>query len=78
MGTWIETEKETVMMKCRAVESFPLWERGLKQETNAGSKPTGRVVPLVGTWIETAIQFCAVSTLSVVPLVGTWIETNQK
>ena len=35
----------------------------------------GIVVPLVGTWIETATLRSASSSVIVVPLVGTWIET---
>ena len=33
------------------------------------------VVPLVGTWIETASMKAAFQNVLVVPLVGTWIET---
>ena len=34
--------------------SFPLWERGLKLEGDKMTREDIKVVPLVGTWIETA------------------------
>mgnify|MGYP003317954999 CR=1 FL=1 len=34
-----------------------------------------KVVPLVGTWIETVVILMLSIILAVVPLVGTWIET---
>ena len=36
------------------------------------------VVPLVGTWIETAYERRDYAECGVVPLVGTWIETDLK
>ena len=34
-----------------------------------------KVVPYIGTWIETVICFITYSRLLVVPYIGTWIET---
>ena len=39
--------------------SFPLWERGLKHELIIMHIMQFFVVPLVGTWIETAMQMDA-------------------
>ena len=55
--------------------SFPSWERGLKPDRQRGAERLVRVVPLVGTWIETALNAFWRSAWFVVPLVGTWIET---
>ena len=39
------------------------------------SVPGTKVVPLVGTWIETPNALHVLLAIVVVPLVGTWIET---
>ena len=35
--------------------SFPSWERGLKQAKEQAKQDAEKVVPLVGTWIETGV-----------------------
>ena len=35
----------------------------------------GKVVPYIGTWIETFDSFSAFLKEEVVPYIGTWIET---
>ena len=34
-----------------------------------------KVVPYIGTWIETAVAACVIPGAIVVPYIGTWIET---
>ena len=35
-----------------------------------------KVVPYIGTWIETMLEPTDLSAKSVVPYIGTWIETG--
>ena len=35
------------------------------------------VVPYIGTWIETWVQYFAIASTKVVPYIGTWIETFE-
>ena len=74
VGTWIETP--ILALAQRQKQSFPSWERGLKQGWATRADINEGVVPLVGTWIETAFVLTAHLLCSVVPLVGTWIETE--
>ena len=37
-----------------------------------------KVVPYIGTWIETFLEVSAFILLVVVPYIGTWIETPKK
>ena len=48
--------------------SFPLWERGLKHLFLLSGFHCPSVVPLVGTWIETAISFTMASFVWSFPL----------
>ena len=50
-GTWIETASP--LWKCPGLRSFPLRERGLKQQYVRDAVRAENVVPLAGTWIET-------------------------
>ena len=36
-----------------------------------------RVVPYIGTWIETRITYQSTPGCCVVPYIGTWIETSK-
>ena len=38
----------------------------------------GKVVPYIGTWIETIVNMSVALILSVVPYIGTWIETRTQ
>ena len=40
-------------------------------------KPQKKVVPYIGTWIETAGAIICIAGSQVVPYIGTWIETRQ-
>ena len=36
-----------------------------------------KVVPYIGTWIETIVNVEPVHSINVVPYIGTWIETEE-
>ena len=57
--------------------SFPLRERGLKLGWHISDEQVAKVVPLAGTWIETAFPDEEYQQKRVVPLAGTWIETSD-
>ena len=38
---------------------------------------SGKVVPYIGTWIETLMSIAKGNVESVVPYIGTWIETAK-
>ena len=61
----------------RAIESHPVWVRGLKRTFGKTQKPwRKRVAPRVGAWIETLLYPCLWSGARVAPRVGAWIETS--
>ncbi len=39
-------------------------------------KRSRKVVPYIGTWIETWVKSTLIPSPSVVPYIGTWIETG--
>ena len=51
VGAWIETQR--TQYKNVAVESHPMWVRGLKRELPAPGLGLGIVASHVGAWIET-------------------------
>ena len=72
MGAWIEIEQ--LIEDYERARSLPSWERGLKCITPAINPRLNVVAPLVGAWIEIAINTYMSRLLRVAPLVGAWIE----
>ena len=73
MGAWIEIP-EAVDSILAAMQSLPLWERGLKLLKGYGMKIASLVAPFMGAWIEMVSRITSSSFSSVAPFMGAWIE----
>ena len=65
-----------VLIESTPIMSLPLWECGLKLTSFCKMFWGYAVTPLVGVWIEIAIDNSLICFPDVTPLVGVWIEIN--
>ena len=73
VGAWIETRMGGGK-RC-AMESRPVWARGLKLHSSRPTKPPCRVAPRVGAWIET---FSPSFNILENKLCPAWVETADQ